>query len=171
MVATKSPDAVQRPGIHLDEAELRKRRCGLVQRGVKRRTGKGTRESENDTLRSAPLRQVVMDEGDWKAQAGSVTSTKGWHDQRVSGILRLREKDLEWREVEGEVVALDLRTSRYLAVNRTGARLWSSLAKGATHEQLTETLVQSYGISSEQADAETNEFVDMLRVEGLLDAE
>jgi len=89
----------------------------------------------------------------------------------VSGILRLREKDLEWREVEGEVVALDLRTSRYLAVNRTGARLWSSLAQGATHEQLTETLVQSYGISSEQADAETNEFVDMLRVEGLLDAE
>lgn len=83
--------------------------------------------------------------------------------------LRLRGDHLDWREVEGEVVALDLRTSRYLAVNRTGARLWSTLAVGATHEELADILVEGYGIASEQAKTETEAFLEMLRSEGLLE--
>jgi hypothetical protein len=41
--------------------------------------------------------------------------------------LKLRDADLEWREVEGDLVVLDLRESRYLAINRTGRALWAAL--------------------------------------------
>ena len=84
-------------------------------------------------------------------------------------VLRLRLDQLEWRQVEGEVIALDLRTSRYLAVNRSGARMWSTLADGATREQLAEILVRTYGVAEDQAEAETGAFLDMLDSEGLLE--
>ena len=46
----------------------------------------------------------------------------------VRSRLATVDADLDWREVEGELVALDLRESRYLAVNRTGQVLWAALA-------------------------------------------
>ena len=51
-------------------------------------------------------------------------------------FLRLRDADLDWREVDREVVALDLRESRYLAINRAGQVLWAALAEGATRDDL-----------------------------------
>lgn len=86
----------------------------------------------------------------------------------MSETLRLRPDRLEWREVEGEIVALDLTTSRYLAVNRSGARLWEALARGATRDELVALLVGSYGIEPDQADTETATFLEMLAAEDLL---
>jgi hypothetical protein len=83
--------------------------------------------------------------------------------------LRLRSDLLEWREVEGEIVALDLRTSRYLAVNRSGARLWSILATGATREQLVARLVEIYGVLPDRAEAETASFLEVLSAEDLIE--
>jgi hypothetical protein len=88
----------------------------------------------------------------------------------VTETLRLRGDLLEWREVEGEIVALDLRTSRYLAVNRSGARLWSILAVGASKQQLVAHLVDVYGIPPDRAEAETTEFLDALAAEQLIEA-
>ena len=44
--------------------------------------------------------------------------------------LQLRNTELTWRAIEGEVVALDLGRSNYLAVNRSGAVLWDALVGG-----------------------------------------
>ena len=41
--------------------------------------------------------------------------------------MRLRTDAVEWREVEGEIVALDLRDEMYLGVNGSGAVLWPLL--------------------------------------------
>jgi Coenzyme PQQ synthesis protein D (PqqD) len=82
--------------------------------------------------------------------------------------LRLRDTDLEWREVEGEVVALDLKSSNYLAVNRSGAKLWDALASGSTRDQLIEILVAEFAISREQAASDTDSFVQMLADQGML---
>jgi hypothetical protein len=87
----------------------------------------------------------------------------------VADSLRLRLNQLEWREVDGEVVALDLRTSRYLAVNRSGARLWNTLAAGATRDQLSTLLVETYGLPRTQAEDETDAFLEMLAGEDLLE--
>jgi hypothetical protein len=82
--------------------------------------------------------------------------------------LQLRTADLEWREVEGELVALDLRTSRYLAVNRAGRTLWRALAEGATRDDLIARLVEAFGIDSSRAAADVDAFTTELEDRGLL---
>lgn len=88
--------------------------------------------------------------------------------RRPEILLRLRDTDLDWREVEGELVALDLRESRYLAVNETGKQLWSALAEGATRDELVDRLVDAFGIERSQAEADTDAFVGDLESRGLL---
>ena len=82
--------------------------------------------------------------------------------------MQLRDTDLEWREVEGELVALDLRESRYLAVNHTGQALWAALADGATRDELIERLVEAFGIDRARAAADVNAFTDELESRDLL---
>jgi coenzyme PQQ synthesis protein D (PqqD) len=86
----------------------------------------------------------------------------------MPGTLRLRDTDLEWREVEGEVVALDLRSSNYVAINQSGAKLWEALASGATREQLIDILVAEFAIARELAGSDTDAFVQMLAEQGML---
>jgi Coenzyme PQQ synthesis protein D (PqqD) len=81
---------------------------------------------------------------------------------------RLRSDALEWREVEGEIVAADLRSSQYLAVNRTGAVLWPALAEGASEGALIERLVEAYGLDRAHAAHDVAQFLDALRRHGLL---
>lgn len=76
---------------------------------------------------------------------------------------------LEWREVDGEVVALDLRSRTYLAVNRTGAALWSALVAGADREELAGRLVEAFDVSGEQAAADVEAFLDELSGQDLLE--
>jgi hypothetical protein len=82
--------------------------------------------------------------------------------------LRLRSTDLDWREVEGEVLALDLRTSRYLAINPTGRTLWGALAEGTTKETMIERLLEGHRIDRSQAEADVDAFITELDERGLL---
>jgi coenzyme PQQ synthesis protein D (PqqD) len=81
---------------------------------------------------------------------------------------RLRDTELDWRAVEGEVVALDRRTSNYLAVNSAGAKLWEALASGASRDQLIELLVADFTIAREVAERDTDAFLQMLSEQDLL---
>ena len=83
--------------------------------------------------------------------------------------IRLRTDALEWREVEGEVVALDMREDLYLAVNRTGALLWAELTSGATPERLTSLLVERFELDRERAVADTEAFLSNLAQRDLLE--
>jgi hypothetical protein len=82
--------------------------------------------------------------------------------------LHLRPEALPWREIEGEVVAVDMETSSYLGANEAGAVLWRALAVGATKEELAELLVARFGIDPERAAADTEAFLAQLREGGLL---
>ena len=82
--------------------------------------------------------------------------------------LRLREAEVDWREVEGELVVLDLRESRYLAINRTGQILWRALANGATKDALIERLIEAFGIDRARAVADVEAFTSELDSRGLL---
>jgi hypothetical protein len=86
----------------------------------------------------------------------------------MASTLRLRSDELEWRDVEGEVVALDLRTSAYLTVNESGAKLWSALASGASRDQLIDLLVGTSKIPREQATADVDAFIEMLARQDML---
>jgi hypothetical protein len=83
--------------------------------------------------------------------------------------IRLRDDKVEWREVEGEIVALDLGRSVYLAINRTGALLWPAVCEGTTRAQLVDTLVAAYSIEAAAAGPDVDAFVADLERQGLLE--
>lgn len=82
---------------------------------------------------------------------------------------QLRAVDVAWREVDGELLVLDLRTSGYLSINATGKELWSRLLDGATQDELATALVETHGIDEQQAHRDVGAFIDLLHDRQLLD--
>lgn len=82
--------------------------------------------------------------------------------------LKLRETDLHWREVDGEIIALESRGSSYIAANGSGTLLWHALVAGTTHDALVDTLVTAYGIDRGRAAADAEQFIHQLDDQGLL---
>jgi hypothetical protein len=82
--------------------------------------------------------------------------------------LRLREDAVRWREIDREVVAVDLVSSIYLTTNESGVRLWRRLADGATTDELVNELVEAFGIERERAAADVQSYVDALDARNLL---
>jgi hypothetical protein len=83
--------------------------------------------------------------------------------------LRLRHEGVAWKEVDGEIVALDETAAVYLAANPAGALLWRTLASGSTREALVAELMREYEIDRDTASADTDAFLRDLRERGLLD--
>lgn len=82
--------------------------------------------------------------------------------------LRIREQDLYWREIDGQVFALDGRTWDYLSLNESGRLLWDQLVDGATVSGLVRLLMDEYGIDSTTAEGDVQAFVEMLTEKRLL---
>ena len=84
------------------------------------------------------------------------------------GRLTLRADQLDWVDVDGEIVVLDTERSIYLAPNPSGAFLWRMLIDGATRQELVTALVTDFGITSERAEHDVDAFLDRLEGLGLL---
>lgn len=84
--------------------------------------------------------------------------------------LRLQENSVDWREVDGELIALERSAAVYLAGNESATILWRALSRGTTDTALAELLVERYGISREVATADVERFLAGLRSRGLLEA-
>ena len=84
--------------------------------------------------------------------------------------LRLRADDLHWREIDGEVIAIEARGSTYVAANDAGTLLWRALAAGTTPEALADELVRVYGIDRRRAADDIEHFLAQLTDQGLLAA-
>jgi coenzyme PQQ synthesis protein D (PqqD) len=83
--------------------------------------------------------------------------------------LKLREDKVSWREIDSEVVAVNIDSSTYLSTNGSGALLWLELAGGATRDALVERLAQAYLIDTEQAASDVDSFLSELNGQGLLE--
>lgn len=83
--------------------------------------------------------------------------------------LQLRREALDWREVDGEIVALESRGSVYLSANRSGAFLWQALAEGATRDTLVSGLAAEYRIDAGLAQRDVDRFLAELDAHGLLE--
>jgi hypothetical protein len=84
-------------------------------------------------------------------------------------VIRLRDHSVFWREVEGEVVALDADASRYFAANPSAAPLWKRLSEGATEADLADVLCERYKVSRDVAEADVSAFLEQLSSRGLLE--
>jgi hypothetical protein len=83
---------------------------------------------------------------------------------------RLRTGDIAWREVEEEVVVLDLRSSQYLTLNGTGAFLWAMLDRGASAEALTEGLAGEWEVDRATAAQDVEVFLRQCQEADLIEA-
>ena len=84
--------------------------------------------------------------------------------------LRLRDSDVHWREIDGEIIALEAGGSKYVAANGSGTLLWRALAAGTTRDELVDELVRAYEIDRARAEADTDTFLAQLREQGRLAA-
>jgi hypothetical protein len=84
--------------------------------------------------------------------------------------VRLRSDDVQWKELDDEIVVLDSKEGTYLAINGSGAVLWPALAAGATREELVKSLVDTYRIDEQVAARDADAFVASLEARGLLAA-
>jgi hypothetical protein len=83
--------------------------------------------------------------------------------------LRLQKQHVEWREVDGEVIALEQKQSAYLAANQSGSLLWRALAGGTSEVELVRLLMSQYGIDADTARTDVDGFVSNLDQMGLLE--
>jgi len=83
--------------------------------------------------------------------------------------MKVKTPELVWVEVQDEVVILDTRTSRYLSLNESAARLWAELGKGTTEEHMVSLLQQTYGIEAEVAKRDVASFVASLKEQDMLE--
>jgi hypothetical protein len=84
-------------------------------------------------------------------------------------VLRLRSNELTWREVDGEIIALDLTSSLYFTANRTGTLLWSSLVEGARLGDLTALLTEQFELAEADARRDVSSFIALLDSHSLLE--
>ncbi len=111
-----------------------------------------------------------------RARAATVDSSaqeQGGHmteqDGAQQGHLRLRAGAVSWREVDGEVIVLDLETSAYSGVNASGTVLWSLLAGGTTRAALEHALVDRFDVDRGRAAADVGAFLDTARAQRLIE--
>jgi hypothetical protein len=79
-------------------------------------------------------------------------------------------QDVAWREIEGDIVVLDLTGAAYYSVSASGVVLWPSLVEGCTLDQLTDRLVERFSIDRQVAERDVRAFIETLSGEGLLEA-
>jgi hypothetical protein len=84
--------------------------------------------------------------------------------------LKLRGEALSWREIDEEVVALDMETATYLSANASGRLLWRALAGGTTRDELVSCLLDEFEIDPERAAADVDTFIAELSRRGLLES-
>jgi hypothetical protein len=72
----------------------------------------------------------------------------------------IRTEGLTWREVDEEVVILDMQASKYFSLNGTGALLWKALAEGAEHRRLVTLLADRFDIDEAIAARDVDAFLE-----------
>lgn len=85
----------------------------------------------------------------------------------LDGTVQIDTDNVIAREVEGEVVILDLRTQRYVGGNRSAAVLWPLLEQGTTRDAMTSRLAEEFGLERERAAADVEALIGRLSELGL----
>jgi hypothetical protein len=112
----------------------------------------------------------------WSSQARTLPATVRPAGQPGAGtpirgdyIMKLRARDLTWREIDGDVVLLDLRSSSYLTANSSGTVLIKQLTEERTDGELVRSLMEAFGIDHAQAEQDVRTFLGALDQNGLLE--
>lgn len=84
-------------------------------------------------------------------------------------MIRRRADEVIWRSVQGRVVALDLRSSRYFSLNQSATILWDLLEHDVSADELAEALAREYGLTRQAAERDVAVFLEELSSNNLLE--
>lgn len=56
-------------------------------------------------------------------------------------------EDLSWRDVSGELVALNTVSGEYYSFNQVGREVWLAIAEGRTLEELVDRILAEYDVA------------------------
>ncbi len=87
-----------------------------------------------------------------------------------SEVFKISDAAVSWRDVDGEIVALDISSGAYFTLNGSGRLLWMALVEPTSVKDLSALLVSTFEIPTERADADAQEFVDDLAGRKLIEA-
>lgn len=80
----------------------------------------------------------------------------------------VQRDDVLWRQLDDQVLVLDVPRSRYLRLNRSGSVLWQALTTPRTTADLVDVLVRTYDLDDQRARADVAAFLSALSERGLL---
>jgi len=83
--------------------------------------------------------------------------------------VRARSEQVMWREIGGQIVILDLRSSSYLRSNRSGACLWECLQNECDQTDLVNILQENFDVEPGKAEHDVAEFLVKLSEVDLLE--
>jgi hypothetical protein len=78
--------------------------------------------------------------------------------------------DVAWRDVAGEIVAVNVRSGDYFTFNEVGRLVWLDLTGGGSLEATAARIAEEYDVARPQATADTRRFVEMLCEKRLVSA-
>jgi len=77
-----------------------------------------------------------------------------------------------WRELDGEIVALDTKESVYFAIGGVGTVLWPLLVAGASKQELIDKVMSTFpDVAQSQVCEDLEEFIGATLDSGLIEAE
>jgi Coenzyme PQQ synthesis protein D (PqqD) len=81
----------------------------------------------------------------------------------------LAHPDVLIREVEGEAVILDLKTERYLGLNKVGMRMWSALTACDCVQTAYDQLISEFDVDPDVLQRDLSDLIEKLIAEGLVE--
>ena len=82
--------------------------------------------------------------------------------------IRIR-KDVVFRELEGEMVLLNLATGVYFGLDPVGTRIWTLLDARRSPDEIVKTLTAEYEVDVDTLGVDLARFLDALRDSELVD--
>lgn len=73
-----------------------------------------------------------------------------------------------YRELDGELVMLNLVSGRYFTLDEIGTRMWNLLIEGRSTEEVVEAILADYDSTPDQVSSDLSLLLEQLRANDLL---
>ena len=71
--------------------------------------------------------------------------------------------------MDGEIIALNLKSGQYYTLNEVGTRMWTLLAELDSVESTVAAVVSEYDVTQEQVEQDLANLLEALAVNGLIE--
>ena len=80
-------------------------------------------------------------------------------------------KNVIWREIDEEIVILDVDTQDYFTLNKTGTRMWKMLNSKKKEEEILRAIQSAYDVDEDRASKDFQKFIEQLAKHKLIKVE